>query len=404
MDDAIKLLLEEVQASNKLTHEAIVQLRESKDQQLADLPTAEKLMEQMAPEIKRIVEEAQLAQSARPAGGEPKTHPFRDFGDFCSHLLDGSMPREFAALNDPIIQMAQTTSATAGGYLVPDEFRATILEIAMENSIVRPRATVIPMGSDTVKMPAWNQESHATNFYGGVLGYWVGEGSPITSSDAAFKEVALAVNALAGLNYQSLKLLKASPMGVSKLLEDGFGKVIAFMEDQAFIDGPGTTQPYGIIGSDCEVAVSRAGGGAIAAADVVGMYASFMGSPSNAVWIANKTTFPQLYAMKDGGNNQLWIPSLVPGIPGSLLGIPVVWSEKASALGTKGDLILADFQYYLIGDLGQLAIDYSEHVRFANLEGAMRMYKWVDGKPWMATTYTPRKGTALSPFVILSDN
>jgi hypothetical protein len=32
----------------------------------------------------------------------------------------------------------------------------------------------------------------------------------------------------------------------------------------------------------------------------------------------------------------------------------------------------------------------------------MRMYKWVDGKPWMASTYTPRKGTALSPFVILN--
>lgn len=402
MDEAIKLLLEEVQASNQLTHEAMVQLRESKDQQLADIPTADKLMEQMAPEIKRIIEEAQLAQGASPVR-PAKTHPFHDFGDFCSRIVNrGDIPSEYRAINHPAIQMAQTTSATAGGYMVPDEFKASILEIAMEGAIVRPRATVIPMGTDSLKMPAWNQETHATNFYGGVLGYWVGEGSPISDSSAAFREVSLAVNALCGLNYQSLRLLKASPMGVAQLLETGFANVIRFMEDQAFLDGGGTTQPVGIIGCDCEVAVNRAGAGAIAAADIVGMYAAFMGSLSNAVWIANKTTFPQLYALKDGGNNQLWIPSLAPGVPGTLLGIPLLFSEKASALGTKGDLMLADFQYYLVGDLGELAIDYSEHVRFANLEGAMRMYKWVDGKPWMASTYTPRKGTALSPFVILN--
>lgn len=401
--DAIQLLVEEIRQGAEITDQKIADLRTSFDQRLADLPTPEKLMERVAPEIKRMLEESQLAAAPRPSMGDAVSHPFRGFGDFCSRIVSGGdIPSEYRAINHPVIQMAQTTSATAGGYLVPDEFRTTILEIAMENSIVRPRATVIPMGSDTVKMPAWNQQSHATNFYGGVLGYWVGEGSPITDTSAAFKEVSLAVNALAGLNYQSLKLLKASPLGVSRLLEDGFGKVIAFMEDQAFIDGSGTTHPQGIIGSACEVAVNRAGGGAIVAADVVGMYAAFMGSPSNAVWIANKTTFPQLYAMKDGGNNQLWITSLAPGVPGTLLGIPVVWSEKASTLGTKGDLMLADFQYYLIGDLGELAIDYSEHVRFANLEGAMRMYKWVDGKPWMATTYTPRKGTALSPFVILN--
>jgi HK97 family phage major capsid protein len=308
--------------------------------------------------------------------------------------MSGSVPSDY--------RMAQTTATTAGGYLVPDEFKAQILEIAMEGAIVRPSATVIPMATDTLKMPAWNQDSHATNFYGGALGYWVAEGNAITATDTAVKEVSLGVNALAALNYQSIRLLKASPMGVAGLLEKSFGNVIRFMEDQSFIDGTGTTHPQGVIGSGCEVAVTRAGAGAIATADVIGMYARFLGATSNAVWICNQTTIPQLFGMADANSNNLWAPSLVPGVPGTLLGIPVVFSEKASALGTKGDLILADFNYYLIGDLGGMEIDYSEHVRFANLEGAMRLYKFVDGKPWMSTTYTPRKGTALSPFVVLN--
>lgn len=396
--DAIELLVQQVKDATVGLNDAVVQLRESKEQQLRDLPTKDDLMAQLAPEIKQAIEEALAANAGRPPMGDsPRTHPFQNFGDFCGQIVNKTMPADYLSVN-----MAQTTAATAGGYMVPDEFKAQILGIAMEKSIVRQRATVIPMASDTLKMPAWNQDSHATNFYGGALGYWVGEGNAITDSSAAVKEVSLGVNALAALNYQSLRLLKASPLGVSALLEKSFGEVIAFMEDQSFIDGAGTTQPVGIIGCDCEVAVTRAGAGAIAAADVVGMYAAFMGSLDNAVFLANKTTFPQLYALKDGGNNQLWVSSLVNGAPSTLFGIPVIFTEKASALGTKGDLILADFNYYLIGDLGSLEVDYSEHVRFANLEGAMRMYKWVDGKPWMASTYTPRKGTALSPFVVLN--
>lgn len=401
--DAIQLLVDEVRRGNEINDQQIVQLRESMEQRMADLPDADTLMARIAPEIKQMIEETQAANAGRPPMGDAPQSQFKNFADFCGQVVGGTVPRELSALNSSVIQMAQTTSATAGGYLVPDEFKANILGIAMEKSIVRPRATVIPMASDTAKLPAWNQTSHATNFFGGALGYWVGEGSDITASDAAFLEVSLGVNALAALNYQSLRLLKASPLGVSSLLEKSFGEVIAFMEDQSFIDGAGTTQPVGIIGCDCESAVSRAGAGAIATADIIGMYAAFMGSQDNAVWLANRSTIPQLAALKDGGNNNLWMPSYAPGIPGTILGIPVVFTEKASALGTKGDLILADFNYYLIGDLGQMAIDYSDHVRFAYLEGAMRMYKWVDGKPWMASTYTPRKGTDLSPFVVLAD-
>jgi HK97 family phage major capsid protein len=402
--DAIQALVDEVRSATKDLNEVAGQLREAKEQQLTEIPDKDAMMALLAPEIKAAIEEAMAANAGRPSmGDEPKGHPFKSFADFCGKVVSGEAPREFSALNSPTIQMAQTTSATAGGYLVPDEFKAQILEIALEQSIVRPRATVIPMETDSLKMPAWNQENHSTNFYGGVLGYWVSEGGPISDSDAAVKEVALGVNALAGLNYQSLRLLKASPLGVSALLEGAFGGVIAFMEDQAFIDGAGTTQPRGIIGSDCEVAVNRSGGAStIVAADVVTMYSKFMGSLDRAVWLANRTTFPQLFGLKDANDNNIWMPNIGAGAPQSLLGIPIVYTEKASALGTKGDLILADFGYYLIGDLGELAIDYSEHVRFANLEGAMRIYKWVDGKPWMSTTYTPRKGTALSPFVVLN--
>jgi len=46
-----------------------------------------------------------------------------------------------------------------GGYLVPEEFRADILDVALENEVVRPRATVYPMKSEFLKIPGLRLES-----------------------------------------------------------------------------------------------------------------------------------------------------------------------------------------------------------------------------------------------------
>jgi len=135
------------------------------------------------------------------------------------------------------------------------------------------------------------------------------------------------------------------------------------------------------------------------------MLAVFLGNEENAVWMANRKVLPQLYAIKDGANNQLFIPNATgagPKAPSTLFGIPIVWTEKCSTLGTKGDLILADWSYYVIGDRQQVVVDWADQLYFLNIQDAVRLYERIDGKPWMDATYTPRKGDARSPFVILN--
>ena len=73
-----------------------------------------------------------------------------------------------------------------------------------------------------------------------------------------------------------------------------------------------------------------------------------------------------------------------------------------AAVMAEGDLILADWSYYLIGDRQQVVVDWSDHVAFLNLQSTVRLYERVDGKPWMDATHTPRKGAARSPFIILT--
>lgn len=391
-------LIEKLTKSAGSLETFVSELRQEKQNEYKqELPALEKSLRD-AIEQSRVdaVAEAKAAIAEQNAAVRPtaiETAPaFKSIGEWLLKTVRGEIERKDFG----------EASGGVGGYMVPDEFIADILRIPMEQGIVRPRATVLPMGSDTARIPALNADSHATNFFGGMLGYWLAEANTITASNWTAKEVVLGASVLAAVGKVSKQLLADSPLAMSTVIERSFGEVITFMEDQAFFDGNGTNQPSGIIGSDCEVAVSRAGAGAIATADILGMLKVFLGSESRAVWCANRDCLPQLYALKDGANNALFVQNMGPAAPPTLMGIPLIWTEKCSALGTKGDLVLADWSYYVIGDRQQIVVDWADQLYFLTIQDAVRLYERIDGKPWMDGTYTPRKGSARSPFVILN--
>jgi HK97 family phage major capsid protein len=86
--------------------------------------------------------------------------------------------------------------------------------------------------------------------------------------------------------------------------------------------------------------------------------------------------------------------------PTSILGRPLIFSEKVPDLATAKALSFIDFSYYLIGDRQQAALTVSEHYKFANDKTAIRLIERVDGRPWLNSAVTPKNGgSTLSPFV-----
>jgi HK97 family phage major capsid protein len=79
-------------------------------------------------------------------------------------------------------------------------------------------------------------------------------------------------------------------------------------------------------------------------------------------------------------------------------------SEKARALGTRGDINLVDFGFYLIGDRQAMSARQSEDFRFSSDVTAFRVIERLDGRPWLASAITPQNGSSntLSPFVKLT--
>jgi HK97 family phage major capsid protein len=88
---------------------------------------------------------------------------------------------------------------------------------------------------------------------------------------------------------------------------------------------------------------------------------------------------------------------------GRLMGRPVQPVEYCSALGTLGDLILANMGEYFVIDNGGIQSASSIHVSFTTDETALRFIYRVNGFPWWTNTMTPFKGSnALSPYVTLA--
>jgi HK97 family phage major capsid protein len=91
------------------------------------------------------------------------------------------------------------------------------------------------------------------------------------------------------------------------------------------------------------------------------------------------------------------------GMPyGTLFGRPVIPVEYRETLGTKGDIILADFGQYVIADKGGVTSAVSIHVRFIYDEQCFRFTYRVSGQSFWNTPLSPYRGTnTISPFVVL---
>ena len=397
--DAIKNLIEEL-ANKKASMEDVNKLKEMIDNRDKDLDekmgTMENQMEKaMAKMSDAIAEGFTKANSEKPE----EEARFKSFDEFV-----GMVKSRDARIKD----LAEGTGNT-GGYLVPVEFSREILRVNLESSVVRNNgARIIQMNAPQIEFPALDMSSNANgSLYGGATAYWGKENTAITESQPSFDNVKLEVNKLTAYVEDSNELEQDAIVNMGQLLTQMYGEVLAFEEDYAFINGDGVNKPLGILTAPCLVSVSRATASQIHPSDIVNMIARFRGSLDRAVFTVNQSALPQIYQLKDDNGNFVWHPGMSGSIAGkamgTLYGIPMIVTEKNPALGTKGDLILADWGHYLVGDRGGLRTDYSQHFKFQNDQMAYRCVKRVDGQPWLKSAITPRNGgSTLSPFVTIA--
>ena len=307
--------------------------------------------------------------------------------------------------------MGGATGST-GGFILYEEFEPDVKRLIIEDQVVRPRAQIVPMSTDTLWYPKIVDTSHATSIHGGIRGTWAAEGSDLsaTEADPNFGQFRLIAKKFDDFVKVSNELVMDSPISLIPLLGQLLREGLGFFEDFSALYGTGAGQMLGIYNSGAAIGVARATASHFTMTDAVGMMARlFPSSYKRACWAISPGVLPDFWTLQVGG-----YPVMISNIPGQtgvegtpfqLLGLPVVVSEKMKDLGTKFDVLLADYSYYIIGDRMDVTLTSSDQRYFEEDRTAFKIIERLDGAPWLDSPLTPNNGGAtLSPFVYLTDH
>lgn len=350
----------------------------------------------------------------RQAMGVPLDGEFTDMMDFMQTIDTRVDPRapEIAARRTKLKNAMSSTVPADGGFLIPEEFRAELMKVALESAVVRPRARVIPMASLRAAIPTVDSTSNVSTIFGGVVAYWTEEAAALVQSQPTFGRVVLEAKKLTAYTEVPNELVQDSAISVQAIIDEMFPAAIAWYEDAAFLLGTGVGEPLGVFNTlnSALVATAIEAGqptSTIVWENIVKMYARMLPSSlNNAVWIVSPDTFPELATMAlsvGTGGAPVWLPNGADSPYSTLLGRPVIISEKVNRLGQQGDISFVDFSQYLIGDRMAMSAMSSTDFRFGTDTTAYRVIERVDGRPWLQNAITPKNGgNPLSPYVQLA--
>lgn len=328
---------------------------------------------------------------------------------------------------------AGTESMTGGatyGYLIKPQYYGSLFEIAMEDSVLYPFTFKVPIGNSLeLRWPVLDQYTAPTTgqsaAYGGVQVFRKGEIAQRPSSDAKLREQTFKVTDLVGYTPLSRDLIADNYIAADAIIQRVFARAIEWKKDYEVINGNGVGKPLGYFNSPALLTVTRDTSAHIKYEDLVAMLAVYHQSGlSNAMWVANQTTWTDLAAITNHAGSYVFQPNAminqammlsimnkttnVPDLKykamGTLLGLPIRFTEKVPALGTTGCLSLIDPTQYGTADRQGLEVGISEHFLFDTDQIAFRFKIRNDGQPlWLAPyTSADAAATKFSPFVQLS--
>jgi HK97 family phage major capsid protein len=338
--------------------------------------------------------------------------------DEVRHLALGTFAKAVRAAGmgegvDPRLMAAATGAGTQVdsnlGFAVPREVAPGIEKEMFEGGelLSRVDTRTISVGN-SIAYNVLDSTSRADGSRGGgVLGYWVDEGTAPTASNTKLARIEMKLRKVGAFGVMTDELL-SDAVALGGELEAAFAAELIFQVENKIYRGNGSSAPQGFLNAACLISVSKETGQA--AASIVGenitkMRARFRGNFAGAVWLANVDCIPQLSALTQAiGTGGVAYPyaSVSDGAI-SLWGRPVVFVEYAETVGTVGDLALVDLSKYRLIRKGGVEQASSMHVYFAQGEQAFRAFYRVDGQAIPRAALTPFKGSnTLSPFVVLS--
>jgi HK97 family phage major capsid protein len=315
---------------------------------------------------------------------------------------------------DEIMNAFSPHIPSEGGYLIPEDVRADIMTRALEGAVVRPQATVVPLPSGKMRWPINDMTTEVGEVYGGVAMAWLDAGETFPEVEATFGALTLEAHKLGGLASVPNELIRHLA-ALEVWLRTNLPNAVKEFEDRAFIKGNGIDKPLGgLHAANPALIVVDAEAGQPAATitwnNALAMFARALPeSYPNMEWDITPDAMPEVMSMAlpvgTGGSAVMLGEGGGTGrLPMTMLGLPIRWTRKAPGVkGTQGDISLADWSQYVIGDTTGIKLDTSEHSSFRSDKTDFRVLTEVDGQPGQLSPLTPENGgPSLSSFIQLA--
>ncbi len=298
------------------------------------------------------IEELGISRSAGDGSDMPRVRTAANPG-FAAFLRSGDVS-EMRMGSDREARALGVGTGSAGGYLVPSEFRRELIETMVTFGGVRAVASHVD--TETGANLPWPTVNDTAN-----VGAILAENTQVAEQDVVLGTADLdAYMYTSKLVRVSLQLIQDSGFDVEQWLQGALATRIARIQNTHFTTGTGTAQPLGIATSPT-TGVTAASQTAVTYDELVSLESSvdpeYIQGPGVG-FMMNTTTLATIRKLKDTTNRPLLEPDVQAGAPRSLLGHKVFVNQAMSnmAASTK-PVLFGNFRAaYVTRDAGPMSV------------------------------------------------
>ncbi|MFE9738817.1 phage major capsid protein [Streptomyces sp. NPDC006477] len=285
-------------------------------------------------------------------------------------------------------------TGAAGGYVVPTEFRAKMVESMKFYGAMRQVAEVVT--TETGAKMQWPTNDDTAN-----VGAILSENTQVTEQDVTLGQQEIdSYMYTSKMVRVSLQLLQDSALDFEAWLARKLGERIGRIQNTHFTTGTGSSQPEGI---QTNAAIGKTGGTgqttSVTYDDLVDLVHSVdpaYRTSGRVQFMLADSTLGSVRKLKDSQNRPLWEPSVQAGVPDRVLGYGYVVNQDMPAMAANAKSILFGdfFAGYLIRDvrdvqLLRLSERYADYLQVAFLAFARS-----DGTPQDTAAYKAYRNSA----------
>lgn len=210
------------------------------------------------------------------------------------------------------------------------------------------------------------------------------EAATIDESDPGFGKTTLKAYKYAFIVQVSQEFLADSQIDVIGFLGQQAGNAIGYKVNDVLTVGTGTVEPNGIANSASAGVTGGTGvSGAFTADNLIDLVYSLDGAarrlPGFGV-MANGASIGAMRKLKTSNGEYVFVPTIQPGTPDSILGVPLIENPAMASTGTSNRSVLAGhFPSYYVRQVGGIDVARSDDFAFNTGQVTLRFQIRVDG-------------------------